>query len=999
MKEDFDVLQHKKLILLALLILAVGGLLVFGFNKKKTFDVNDHVHGFVLKEKQPVKSVVGGTAYLFEHEKTKGEVLYISNDDTNKTFSIFFKAPTTDSTGVSHIMEHSVLSGSNKYRGKDPFFEYFQTSPHSFMNAMTSQDVVWYPFSSQYDDNFLDLMDIYLDSVFHALLEKETFMREGWRYTLDEKGKLGVNGIVFNEMKNAYASVGRQLYMKGLKSLFGKYNCSGGDPVHVPDLTYEAFKAYHDKHYHPSNSLAYFYGNGDVALHLEKLNDVYQDFSHEKPVEINFPKARKGRVVSTYPAAEGETKSYASWFYSLGESDDFVMDAKASSLAYLLSGYEDAPLKKALVQTGYANDVGIEVFDIQGHLLMFVYAEGVKPQYVSKIESAYKKALAQIVKDGFSQKSVKAAISTARFKLFHRVDNEGLEMSYDAIRSFLHDRSLFSFLHRDDIFAQYQKDLSKPKAFAAVVEDLMIKKPAGFVLLKPDSNWEEAEEKKLANKLKKTQKRFSAKALEKVKAELSAFKESEDKPEKATALPNMSSSSMPKTLDTIPTKVAKVGEVELFYHPLVGETENTVLRAYFDMETVSKDLVPYVGLYMEIADKFAPEDVDLSDFIFDQKIALGRALHFWDDVELSYRPKEFSAKVGVGGEILAGVVPQAFGFVEKLLFKLDFSDKSKLKAVLERLLAEKEIAYRQQGYPLWRQSNAMKSFDDIFSGFGFYLFLKDLVVNFDRDYDLLLSQFKRVRETVFTSSALTLSIVAPEKSYDALMKEATDFVGSLPAGVKDKDTVSYPVYLSHQASIIPSRTQENTLLLQVFDEKNMEDFAGWAMMASILRGEYLLPEIRFKGGAYGVSANVKQDGQFSFKSRADSKLKETFTAFNRTPDALKKLDVPDSRFDGYKLKLMASFFAPQTPSQKAHRVAKRHFTHLSVEDRQAWYDAVRSFSEDRVPTYLDRLRSLLEKGVRATRGNEAQIEKNKDLFDVIYEGLENEKFTKSENKD
>ncbi|MBN1784090.1 MAG: insulinase family protein, partial [Alphaproteobacteria bacterium] len=838
-------LRHKKVVLLGVLILIIGGFLVFGLGKK-TFEVNDHVNGFVLKEKQVVKSVTGGVAYLFEHEKTKGQVLYVKNDDSHKTFSIFFKAPTTDSTGVSHIMEHSVLAGSNKFRGKDPFFEYFQTSPHSFMNAMTWQDMVWYPFSTQYDQNFSDLMDIYLDSVFHPLLKKETFMREGWRYTFDEKDNLGVNGIVYNEMKHAYASVGRQLYMKGLKSLFGKYNCSGGNPVHVPDLTYEAFKAYHDKYYHPSNSLAYFYGDGDIASHLEKLNAVYQGYSYEKPAEINVPKVKKERVVSTYPAAKGETKSYASWFYSLGRSDDFVMEAKADSLKYLLVGYEDAPLKADIVQAGYANDIDIDVWAIQGHLIMMVYAEGISPQHVKKIESIYAKSLKKIVEKGFSDKSVRAAISTAQFKLFHRVDNEGLDMSDEALRPFLRNTSLFSFLNKEDIFAQYKKDLSKPDAFESIVQDLMVKTSPSFVLLKPDAQWTVKEESKLADRLKKVQKGFSSEALKRVKSSLDEFKESEKNPEAATTLPNMSSSAMPKTLGVIPTKLAKIGDVEFFYHPLVSKGENVAVRVYFDLETVSKDLIPYVGLYMEIADKFAPEGVALSDFIFDQKIAIGRTFDFWDDVALSYQPKEFSAKVGIGGEILSDSIPQALHISEQILFQLDFSDKAKVKAVLERLLSEKEMAYRQHGYPLLRQSSAMKSFDDLFSGFGFYLFLKDVVANFDRDYDMIISQFKRIRKTVFTSSALTLSVVAPEDNYDAVLKATTAFTQKLPVGDLEHKVVSYPVYLSNQASIIPARTQENTLVMRVFDVKSMKDYAGWSMMANVLRGEYLLPEIRFK---------------------------------------------------------------------------------------------------------------------------------------------------------
>ncbi len=980
-------LKNKKIIAV-ILLLVLGGIFMFS-KKDKSYKVNDKIAGFSLKEKQKVDSATGGIAYLFEHENTKGKVLYVKNNDNHKTFSIFFKAPTTDSTGVSHIMEHSVLAGSQKYRGKDPFFEYFQTSPHSFMNAMTWQNIVWYPFSTLYDQNFSDLMDIYLDSVFHPLLKKETFMREGWRYNFDEDEKLVMNGTVYNEMKEAYASVGRQLYMSGLESLFGKYYCSGGDPEKIGDLTYTDFKDYHEKYYNPSNSIAYFYGDGDIFKHLEKLNSVYKKYEKQSQVKINFPTVKGKKITSTYPSAKGETKSHLAYFYSIGKSNDFVAEEKAKSLGYLMAGYEDAPLKKALVQTDLANEISVDVMGIQGNLILMIQAEGIEKKNKEKIQIAYKKALKKIVEIGFSNKAIQATISTAKFNLKHRVKNEGLDLDDELFRNFLHDDSMFSFLQKNKIFAEYKKDLAKKDAFENLVKNWILKNKEGFVLLNPDPKWVEKEENKLDKKLQKIQKNFSKDELKKIKKEIENFAESEKKPEKPTPLPNMSVSSMPKKVESVNTQIAKVNEVEIFYHPIVNEGENKVLRVYFDLVSIPKKLIPFLGIYIDIANKFSPKNTKLSDFVFEQKIKLGRTLSFSEDAELFYGESGFSANLIIGGEVLPESTDFAFDIINKFLFDLDFSNKEKLKGILERSLSEQEMFYRQNGRPLLRRANQKSSFEDTFHGFEFYKFLKNIVENFDSEYENILLAFEEIRNTVFVSSELTISVVAPEKDYKKTLSSIEKFTKLLPKGEEEKSQKSYAISLENEAVIVPKRTQANQIVMQAFDKKDMKDLANWIIMTKIFTGEYLLPEIRFKGGAYGTGSGISPNGQLLLMSRADPKLAETYDVFDKLPNAFEKIELPEKRLEGYKLKTLASVFSPQTPSQKAHIVAKRFFSHLSLEDRQIIYDATRTFSKKDIKPYLIRLRQLLENKTRATQGSKEQIEKNKKLFDKIYEGLDN----------
>ncbi|MBN2676381.1 MAG: insulinase family protein [Alphaproteobacteria bacterium] len=960
----------------------------FLWKSSTSFKVGQVVSGFKVIQKEKIQSSVGGIAYLFEHEKTKAPVLYVSNNDKHKAFTTFFRAPTTDSTGVSHIMEHSVLAGSEKYQGKDPFFEYFQTSPHSFMNAMTFQDVVWYPFSTQYDQNFTDLMDIYLDSIYHPLLKKETFMREGWRYGFDAEKNLTVNGVVYNEMKEAYSHPGRSLYVKGLEALFGQVEDSGGRPENIPDLSYEAFKAYHDKHYHPSNSLTYFYGNGNIKQHLSQLNKVFNDFDFEKKSTIVFdPVKDGGKVFGTYPAGKGETKSYATFVYSFGKDDDFASREMLKSLTFLLVGHEEAPLKKAFLDSGYATDISLDFVPIKGQLIGMIEIEGIPASKQSKIEEFYHRTLTQIAQEGFDPKVIQGVISSEKFNLKKQRSDYGLYYHYEGglLNSFLQGSDVFKSFHVNDIYQAYEKQASQKHAFETLIQDKMLGR-GGFALLKPDSKWVEKQEKELKQKLKIVQNSLSKEALDVIQSEMKQFKESEEKEENSTPLPNMVSSGMPEKVDPVQTTVSKIQHAKLFFHPLVEEGDLVTLRTYFDFSYLPPYLISYLGLFQEFLARFSPEGQTLEDFVLDQKIQLGKTLSSDVSSDGLYHKDGYSAQFLLGGTFFPEALDQALSFQKKILFDLDFSDKKKVKKLINRLYTEYEMRYRQEGRPILDRITEAALLSRSFDGFGFYLFLKDFNENFDARFDNMQKSFAEIRTRLFVQDRLSISIVAPQKSYDRIQKHVNDFVSSLPQAKETDVRLALEPFKQSEAVVVPKRTQQNYMLVPVMEKVDPKEIGNWQVLSSLIRGELLLPEIRFKNGAYTTNAQILPRGQLLLYSAADPKLKESYDTFNRVGSFLKKLNLPASRFDGYKVKLLASFSQPETPSQKAGEFMERTFQELNFESRNAIYEAIRDFSQDEIKNYADVFDKNISSALRATKGNKEMIEENKDLFQKIYQG-------------
>ncbi|TLN06672.1 peptidase M16, partial [bacterium] len=390
------------------------------------------LHGFELIRDETIQEI-NSRARLYRHLGSGAQLLSLENDDENKVFGITFRTPAGNSTGVAHIMEHSVLCGSRKYPVKEPFVELVKGSLNTFLNAFTYPDKTCYPVASQNDQDFYNLIDVYLDAVLYPNLTRHTFEQEGWHYELDSlEDAMTFKGVVFNEMKGAYSTPDEVLSQLSQSIVFPDITYgadSGGDPRVIPDLTYEAFKAFHERFYHPSNALIYFYGDDDPEKRLEILDTYLRDFEKREvhsgvPPQPRYTEPR--RLAAPYEVtAEDEAPTgmlTVNWL--LPDGADPVEKYAFSILSEILIGTPASPLRKALIDSGLGEDlVGRGVETEFAQMFFSVGMKGVQPDDLDSVEVLIQDTLKQLAAEGIDADAIAAAMNTVEFSL--RENNTG----------------------------------------------------------------------------------------------------------------------------------------------------------------------------------------------------------------------------------------------------------------------------------------------------------------------------------------------------------------------------------------------------------------------------------------------------------------------------------------------------------------------------------------------------------------------------------------------
>ena len=475
-----------------------------------------------LKEYTVIKTEeikdLNSVGYLLSHNKTKARVAIMLNDDNNKVFSIGFRTPVENSTGVAHIVEHTVLCGSKKYPLKDPFVELLKGSLNTFMNAMTYPDKTIYPVASCNNKDFDNLMDVYLDAVFNPMIyeREEIFRQEGWNYTFNADDQLEVNGIVYNEMKGVFSKPDEMLLSKAMEKLFPDNNYgyeSGGDPKHIPDLTYEDYLAFHKRYYHPSNSFIFLYGDLDINEKLDYIHEEYlskfdyleidSDIKEQKPFE------EMKKYTEYYPVGEAEDekdKAYFAYLTTAGKGTDKNLYYAMKVLDYALLSMPGAPLKKKLIDAG----IGTDIYGGENNLkerFFLVAAKGVNEGKEEEFKRILEETLKDIVKNGIDKDSLRAALNVIEFN-YREADfgsyPKGIFYMIDSFESWLYDENQpFTHLNAGDTF-KFLNEMVQTDYYEKLVEKYFIENNHKVLLsLLPKKGMAQAENKELADKLAK----------------------------------------------------------------------------------------------------------------------------------------------------------------------------------------------------------------------------------------------------------------------------------------------------------------------------------------------------------------------------------------------------------------------------------------------------------------------------------------------------------------
>ncbi len=947
---------------------------------------------------------IKSTGYILKHKKTGAKVMCIENDDDNKVFYVGFRTPPEDSTGVPHIIEHSVLCGSEKYPAKDPFVELAKGSLNTFLNAMTYPDKTVYPVASCNDQDFKNLCDVYLDAVFHPNIysREQIFKQEGWHYEIeDADSPVTLNGVVYSEMKGAFSSPDDMLSRSVFDSLFPD-TCygveSGGDPDVIPELTYEGFLDFHRRYYHPSNSYIYLYGDMDFEERLEYMDREYLskydrlEIDSEVGIQKGFDKPCE--VVKEYPITSDESESensYLSYNAVISTSLDEKLYIAFQVLEYALLSSPGAILKQALLDAGICKDV------------QSTYENGVYQPYFSviiknsdlsqkeKFLSIIEKVLKDVVANGYDKKALLAGINLFEFR-FREADfghyPKGLMYGLSCLDSWLYDEKL-PFIHINplDTFA-FLKEMVETDYFEKLTEKYLLNNThASVVCLVPSKGLTAAKDKELANKLSELKSNMSDQEIDKLIEDTKAlhrYQEEEDSEEVLKCIPLLKISDIKKEAEDFINEKSVVAGKDVLYHDIFTNGIG-YLTVSFDLNKVPEDLIPYVGILKAVLGMVNTKNysyADLANEIFLNSGGISFGTSIYNNVDDCFR---YLHHFELKAKILYDKLPFAFKIFREVIFTSDLEDKKRLYEIICMLKSRLQGAMMSSGHAvaLHRALSGITPSEMIsekMGGIEFYRLIESLEDDYDNKFEELTSNLKKVSSLIFTKENLVLTdYTAQKEQYEMLSKEAASFTDDLPDVINTPCTYDFRPAKTSEGYKTSAKVQ---YVAKAGTYKCDElKYTGALRVLKVIMGyEYLWNQVRVVGGAYGCFSSFTRNGKGTFASYRDPNLRRTLEVYDRAVDFLKEFTASERDMTKYIIGTMSDIDFPLTPSAKGSRSRDAYLCGDSYEKIQKERDEILSCTGKDISALYRYVEKMKDDECICVLGGEEEIDKEKELF-------------------
>lgn len=957
-------------------------------------------HGFTAVKSEPI-SEVEGTVHLMHHAASGARLMFIENDDANKAFSITFKTPAADDTGVFHILEHSVLCGSEKFPVKEPFVNLLKTSMQTFLNAMTFPDKTMYPVASTNEQDLVNLMDVYLDAVFHPDIYRRPviFQQEGWHRELEGEGegeRLVVNGVVYNEMKGALSEPDSVLYDGLSAALFPDTTYrfeSGGTPAAIPTLTYEGFLENHRRHYRPDNAYIILYGNLDADRFLGFLDERYLAPLAAKergPLDINplglqAPVAPAPVVV---PMATAPENACAAVGFVIGRAAERERIVAADILMDAIMGANESPLKRALLDAGIADDAIGYVADSVAQPFAVVSLRGARPGAAERLRAIVAAEARRLAEGGLDRELVRAALSHAEFVMRERNFGypDGVVLAMSAMAGWLYsDDDPAAYLRFEDVFASLREKVEEGY-FEALLRELFLDNDhracAEVVPTESDEAAEEAEaagEREAAAELTEDE---AASIREAVRA-LREAQEAPDAPEALAKLPQLSRADIGEAPAEAMWEVGECGPWRLIRHHLPCRGIAYAYR-YFAMDGLAFDELPYATVLACVLGKLDTSchtAAELDTLVQAHLGNLGFAVEVHEDAEDRERLRPMFV---MGSSALDEEVPWAAHLAEEVLRETDFSDIERIRDILGQRRIAMEQAFASAGHSAAMARVASYYLPagvvrEALSGVGFYRFLKELLASFDERACELSAKLAELSRRLFTDGGCTLSFGGDEAALAAFREASSPFGGMAGAPAL---TVPAPED-GHEAFVVAS---DVTYTACGWDRRLLgEPYGGaWLLASRILSYDFLWTEVRVKGGAYGAGFQTTRSGSSRFYSYRDPRIDETVERFRTSGDWLAGVFNPtESEMDGYVVSTVASLDAPAKARELLRRQDGLYFSGATLEDRARVREEVRAAGIDDVRALASSVDAIAGAGPVCCFGNGEVIRASGEGFNVV----------------
>ena len=965
----------------------------------------EQLQAYTVIERREIRDL-NSVSYLLKHNKTGARVALLSNDDENKVFYIGFRTPPKDSTGVAHIVEHTVLCGSDKFPVKDPFIELAKGSLNTFLNAMTYPDKTVYPVASCNDKDFQNLMDVYLDAVLHPNIyhEEKIFKQEGWHYEMEDAGDaLHINGVVYSEMKGAYSSPDDVLEREIMNSLYPHTSYaveSGGDPDVIPELTYEDFLAFHKKYYHPSNSYIYLYGDMDMAQKLQYIDEEYLSRYEALAVDSSLasePAFSSMRMVEKqYSIMESESEqdnTYLAYNVSLGEQPGPEFCNGFAALADVLCSIPGAPVKQALLDAGIGTDVSC------------VYDTGVRQPYFSVIaknaNAEQRDTFIRTIEDtfqtasekGLDKKAVEASLNSSEFK-YREADfgsyPKGLMYGLQMLESWLYDDGKpFTEVELLEVYRELKKKVDTSYYEDMIRKYLLQNSHKSIVVVNPVKGLTGRKERELAEKLAQKKAAMSSEEIAKIvkeTEELRLYQEEPSRKEDLERIPLLSRADLKKEAMPYVNEEKKVGDTVLLYHDIYTNGIG-YLRFMFDLRQVPEELFPYVGILKMMLGLVNTADHSYSELYNEINLQTGGIAPVVNTYTDARDLERYTATFDLKVKVLYENLPQAFALAEEILTRSNYTDAKRLYELVAEARSCKQAGMMSAGHTL-AAGRAMAYLSkpamvlEHINGIPFYRLLEGLEKDFEERKEELADNLQKLVRYIFRAENLLVDYTAEPEGLQEIAPLIEKFKSGLYTDAVDRPGYD-PVPVKKNEGFMSAAQIQYVCRAGNFVRKGLPYHGALRVLRVLMGYDYLWTQVRVKGGAYGCMCNFGKSGESYFVSYRDPNLEKTIDVYEKAADHIAGFEADERTMTQYIIGALSELDMPLTPSAKGMYSLTGYMTHYEYEQLQKNREELLSADADTIRKLAVYIRAFIEDDYLCVVGNEEKIKENAERFGEI----------------
>lgn len=957
----------------------------------------EQMHGFTVEEVREIPSI-NSTVILLRHDKTKAKAIKIQNDEENKAFGIGFRTPPENSTGVAHILEHCVLAGSEKYTTKEPFMDLIGSSLQTFLNAMTFSDKTVYPIASRNETDYHNLMDVYLDAVFHPLADKkeEIFRQEGWICRISDE-ELSYNGVVYNEMRGAMSEAEEQVLDRVnaelLKDTIYRHN-SGGDPYAIPDLSYEDFIDFHKTYYHPSNSILYFYGNEDLEKELEHAQEFLQAYDYlevdsaiaeqtpfEEPVAVRFP-----YHVALTDQTEGKDWLGMSWLVGRATDTDDVYMTKL--LEETLIESSASPLRKALLDAGLGEDF-LSPYNDGIHRVFGILAKNTDADRMDEFRNIVLDVLGTIAKEGIDEALMEASLNKIEFSLIEgpSYSARGVVRFIQVLGTWLYDADPLLLLDYEKPFAAFRDKLQDGFLTRFVRERLLDNPHRADIIAEPQPGL--FDKKDLAVK-EALEERYAAmddeekETLRQKQEKLDAFRDTEDTEEAKQTIPHLKLSDLEPKVERVDSKPIEVEQAVVLHNDLfTGRIVYADLA--FDLSHLTQEELAEVSHVASFLSDVATEKRSYEE-VSNEIYRVAGGLRITPSIFEDFETGEPLPKLMVSMKFFADRQEEALAVLQEVLFESRLDDDKRLKEVLQEDRSTMEMSMIQAGHSVvmgrlqsyFSKSGALR---EEITGLDSYFRLQEILANFDGEKSAQIERWQKLYSKLLRRDRLVISVTAGKEPFDEGFSLWEKLIGEIP--FLPAETQTYERKDRNKEAFLSAASVQ-----YVSKGANLRDlgipYTGTlTVLANLLSVGYLHQQIRAKGGAYGAGLTVGPRGVLATYSYRDPQLGQTVAVYDRLGEVTEKLELSKQDLEDAIIGSINRFDPPLSPRDKGVLALTNYLTGYTFEQVETYLQQALETRPADLRASADLLERAMQEDWLCVMGSEDKIRAEADRFEHL----------------